>query len=117
MNKNKVKGDNAERAVVKYLQANGYIGAERTRAGYHTDWSDIVASPGLSFQVKDTKAYMWNEWVKQAEQQRKNSGMDFNPIVKKLRGKADAGQWLVTMTLKDFTKLTRLAGYGSAVDE
>ena len=43
----KAKGSRAELAVARYMQANGWPYAERSRAGWTDDRGDIDGCPGL----------------------------------------------------------------------
>jgi hypothetical protein len=90
------RGHNAERAVAKYLQANGYPDAHTTRSalghdGFHAP-GDVVGPVGLVIEVKDVASSSWPTWCRQAREE-----ADGRPwvVVRKLRGAGggDVGNW------------------------
>lgn len=113
MNKNKNKGDRAERAVCEYFQKNGFDNATRTRAGYHDDYGDIIANRAASvtLQVKDTQAYLWKQWFRETTEQKDNAKADYTPIIKKQRGNTDVGKWLFVLPVEQGIRLLKDAGY------
>lgn len=113
MNRNKEKGDRAERAVRDYL-ANLFPGAFKTRAGFNDDLGDVVVPTAqglLCVQVKDVAQPRWKEWFQQLSEQvdtlTRESGKPVvgGVIVWKLRGSADPAQWRAVMQLKDYAGL------------
>lgn len=113
-NRNKAKGDRAERAVLLALHKLGFPWAKRTRAGYERDYGDIHLSPGpgLIAQVKDHKTVRWVPWLADLRGQRAACEADHAFLVVKRAGLGDAGDWLAVMPLRDFAILARRAGYG-----
>lgn len=111
-NPQKRKGDAWERAVAKALQSHGYPHAERTRAGWDDDRGDINAAPGLVFQCKDQASKRWSTWLEELDEQIGNAKADHGVLIVKQKGVPDASQALAVMTLAQWTRLARQAGYG-----
>lgn len=111
-NKNKHKGDRAERAVRDWALKR-YPGSFRTRAGFHEDVGDVILSHSAGavvLQVKDVANPNWRGWFSQLTDQIATAIKEFHGtvpvvgglIVHKLRGKGDAGAWRAVMTLQGF---------------
>lgn len=121
-NANKQKGDRCERAALEWLTANGFPGAQRTRAGYQRDSGDIHLdpsvglAPGVIAQIKDWGNDAWPAWLKGTCEQRDEAQAKHAILVRKLRGKADPSEWLAVMRLEDMAVLLRDAGYGEPLE-
>lgn len=97
---NRRKGHDAERAVAKWLRANGFPHAERAvRTGYTgndrtvADPGDVAGTPGIAWQIKDCAAEQINTWLVETEEQRCATHADYGILVQRRRGKADPGRW------------------------
>jgi hypothetical protein len=111
----------AERAVVSYLRAHGWPGAERTvRTGYRVagrasrDQGDVDGAPGLAWQVKTTTANaepMVRKWLAETEDQRAAAGADLGLLVVKRIGATDPGRWWSYLRLDALAQLlARITG-------
>lgn len=83
------KGNQFERDVVAYLQANGYPHAERAYgAGRPSDVGDIDGIPGIVLEVKACKTFTLGPWCNEAERERINARADYGIVIAKRRQKA-----------------------------
>lgn len=108
---NSDRGKRAERALVAWLRAHGWPGAERTvRTGHRTrtrvsvDRGDIDGTPGVCWQLKDVAEASMHRvpvWLAQTEAQRRAAGADLGVLVVKRRGHADPGDWWAHVRLDD----------------
>lgn len=136
------KGTAAETAVVNWLRANGFGGADRQPLRGR-DQGDITACPGVIIEVKDHKRVaggippaVLTEWMRQTEAERCNADADLGILVVKRSGTADPGRWYayvplwvvrptaltpreapVCMSLADLVVLLRSHGWGDALDD
>lgn len=97
---NNRKGKDRERRVARYLREHGWPFAERRqRTGFATadrtraDQGDLMGTPGIVWQVKDTAQHNIPAWLEQTEDQRLAAGAQFGVLVVRRNGKADPGQW------------------------
>jgi hypothetical protein len=105
-NRNKAKGDRAERAALE--SASKTMRAKRTRAGYERDAGDLhLFTPGgkVIAQVKDCKAYAWPAWFEQLDAQIAEAEAVTGFLWVKRPGMGDAGEWLAVMPAKHMLKL------------
>ena len=106
-NANKQKGDLAEREVTRYLQGSGFT-ASRIPAGSNADIGDVWLPPPLpAVQVKNVAKMDLSGWCNQVQEQADNAKRETGVVVHKRRGKADPGDWFVSMTLETFVKLLK----------
>jgi hypothetical protein len=97
------RGKRAERALVAWLRAHGWPGAERTvRTGHRTrqrvsvDKGDVDGTPGVCWQLKDVADAALHRvpvWLNETERQRMAAGADLGVLVVKRRGHSDPGDW------------------------
>lgn len=107
MNRSKAKGTSAETSVVRFLQAIGFIHAERrTLNGIH-DRGDITGIPGVVIEVKNCARQELAAWVAEAERERDNDRATLGVVWHKRRGKTDPAHWFVTMSGAQFAALLR----------
>lgn len=103
----KAKGSQWERDVVKFLQENGFIYAERRGlAGQQQDKGDIVGLPGLVIECKNQKSFDLAGWIAEAEVEKGHARADYGVVFAKRRGKR-AGQGYAIMTIEEFARLWR----------
>lgn len=116
-NRNKQKGDRAERAVRDWAVAR-WPGSFKTRAGFNEDLGDVVAdTPGglVALQVKDVASPAWSTWFTQLASQvatlKANTAKNVlgGVIVHKLRGQADPASWRAVARLEDLAELLEAA--------
>lgn len=122
-NRNKQKGDRAERAVRDWA-VERYPGSVKTRAGFNDDMGDILLrhlSGWVVLQVKDVASPVWSTWFTQLADQVTTATQqikDDHPvhggvIVHKIRGVADPAQWRAVTRLGDLdTLLSRVYAAG-----
>lgn len=119
MSKAKQKGTAAETALVRFLQGQGFPGAERRAlggGGFGEDLGDITGIPALCMEVKNHATYKIPAWLKETEIERQNAKADFGILVvkpNKIGMTPDkVGQWWGIMPMQMMMDLLREAGYG-----
>ncbi len=100
MSKQRAKGTAAETAVVRYLQEQGFVHAERRALHGTHDKGDITGIPGVVIEVKNHAKLTLAEWVKELEQEMKNAKADFGFVVAKKKGTTNPAEWYAVMPLK-----------------
>lgn len=109
-NANKRKGDDAERWVRDYAIANGFPGAERTKAGYERDAGDIHLEKwkrhGAILQVKNVVTPNWTKWFEQLEMQKDEAQADIAVLItKRVRfGAKNIQHWFAVMEYGEMLK-------------
>jgi hypothetical protein len=101
VNRPKAIGTRGEGAVVAYLRANGFAGAERRALAGAADLGDVVGCPGLVIECKSGKAAetasdaQITAWMVETELERVNARAEVGLLVRKRKavGAANAGQW------------------------
>lgn len=116
VNKPKIKGTRAESAVVAYLRAHGFPGAERRALSGSQDRGDVSGVLGHVLEVKNCAQMSLGAWVDEAEVERANDGAEIGVCVHHRRGKGDAGEWFVTQPLAQWVAERRRFGYGEPID-
>ena len=104
MNKHKNKGDKAEREAAELLtEVTGYQVERRFGAGQEKDKGDLVGIPNCVVQVANYKDTSTACLVKprEAEEQRKNAGVDHAMTMVRWRG----GNWRVVLTVEQYARL------------
>lgn len=104
------KGAVAERAVIAWLNNNGFPHAERRGAGFEA--SDIIGIPGVTLEVKNQKTMNLAAWVNQLVDEMQADGNLRGAVIHKRRGHTDVGDWYATMPAWVFAALLAEAGYG-----
>lgn len=119
MSKAKQKGTAAETALVRFLQGQGFPGAERRAlggGGVGEDLGDITGIPALCMEVKNHATYKIPAWLKETEIERQNAKADFGILVVKPNKVGmtpdKVGQWWGIMPMQMMMDLLREAGYG-----
>lgn len=97
--------------MVEYLKYCGRPYVERRTLNGQHDRGDIAGIPGVVIEVKAEKSLKLAEWIKEAEAERENDDANVGVVWHKRVGKADPGQWYVTMTGDQFASLLKEAGY------
>jgi hypothetical protein len=100
MSKQRAKGTAAETAVVRYLQDNGFIHAERRALHGINDKGDITGIPGVVIEVKNHAKLTLAEWVKELQQEMVNANADFGFVVAKKKGTTNPAEWYAVMPLE-----------------
>ena len=114
MSKAKAKGTAAESALVKFLNGQGFPGAERRALSGSNDMGDITGTPCLAWEVKNHKSYAFPAWLKETAIEKENARADFGILVAKPNGigHANVGDWWAILSVADMVDLLRFAGYG-----
>lgn len=84
------RGADAERAVVRYLRANGWPDARRYLAGDGRQPGDVDCWPGVCLEVKDRTQSAWPSWRAQALIEANGR---VPVVVRRHRGVRDVGRW------------------------
>ena len=108
------KGKRAERAVVNWLRANGFLHAERRISGMDNDTGDITGIPGVVIDVKDRVQAKPTTWIDQFIDELDNTpGDPVGFVAWKRAGTTDVGQWHAMLPVHLIARLLREAGYGA----
>ena len=105
----KRKGSGAERDVVAWLKANGYLYADRRLAGATLDKGDISGIPGVTIEIKNQAKLDLAGWTAELEVEMKNDGACTGTVLHKRKGKGDVGEWYATMPAKVWLALLKQA--------
>lgn len=113
VNRPKAIGTAGETAVVRYVAAHGFNGAERIALHGIADQGDVSLCPGVMVEVKSGHAAEQAsdatiaEWLADTERERVARGCDVAFLVTKRRGKgaANAGAWWAHMSGDTFASL------------
>jgi len=97
------KGASAEREVASFLRDNGLPHADRRGSGFTA--SDIIGTPGVSWEIKDQDAIRLREWFAQTEEQQTEDGAQLGVLIIKRKGKTNPGDWYAVVTLADLCDL------------
>lgn len=112
-NRNKNKGDRAERAVRDWA-VERYPGSFKTRAGFTDDLGDIIMAHyggRVGLQVKDVATPTWTQWFTQLAGQvatliKESPGRVLGGvIVHKARGTSNPGAWRAVVGLEELADL------------
>lgn len=109
----KARGAETQNGVAHWFKENGWPFAESAGAG--RGGRDVLGMPGLACEVKARAQFTPLEWLRQA-QEAASTDLPFVVWRPNGMGPANIGRWGVMLTLEDFTKLLRDAGYGDPVD-
>jgi len=98
-------GTRAETAVARYLRDHGFAHAERRARRGRLDEGDIAGIPGVVIEVKDCRQLTLSAWLREADVERDHAGAWLGAVWHKRSGRADPGEWYVTMTGAAFAAL------------
>ena len=111
MSASKAKGTFWESAIVAYLQAAGWVHAERrTLSGAH-DRGDVAGLPGVVIEAKNAAKVELAGWLDEAEREAANAGAAVGVVWFKRRGRTSPGKGFVLMTGDQFADLLKGAGW------
>ncbi len=100
-------GTAAETAVVRYLQANGWPGAERRALRGTSDAGDITGTPGVAWEVKCRNRPVSDKqvdaWMEELVTETRNARADVGILVIRRPGfgPANAGSWWAISSATD----------------
>jgi hypothetical protein len=112
MSKGRGKGTTFETLIVRYLQSQGWVHAERRALHGSVDKGDITGTGPLVWECKNHKTLDLSGWLKQTEQERTNANADHGILVVKRRSYGDPAEQYAVMRLQDLVNLLKQAGYG-----
>lgn len=105
--RNRNRGAEAERTVVRFVAANGYPNARRYGAGDGRQPGDVDFDLRLCLEVKDHASSSWPTWLRQAAAEAA-PGDRVPVVVRRVRGLPDAGKWPAVVPTAPW--VLRLAG-------
>jgi len=106
-NPSKRKGTSAESAVVAWLQAAGFVHAERRALAGVNDRGDIAGLPGVVVEVKNCKAFSPAQWCKELEAEIANAAASTGVVIAKRPGTTDVDRWYAVMPARLWLDLIR----------
>ena len=114
-NPSKSKGTAAETALVRWLRANGFPGADRQPLRGGRDQGDVALCPGVVVEVKyhagpaatgQPTAATLAAWLDEVDVEQSNAGAAVAFLVVKRKGTTDPGRWFAYVHLSTFVDLT-----------
>ena len=111
--KSKIKGSQAERDVVKYLQG-WFPYAERRLAGATLDKGDISGINGVCIEIKNHAKLDLAGWLAELELETKNAKAWTGVVIHKRKGKGSPADWYATLPVSVWVELLRRAMDGKA---
>ena len=106
--KSKIKGSQAERDVVKYLQ-EWFPYAERRLAGATLDKGDISGINGVCIEIKNHAKMDLAGWLAELELETKNAKAWTGVVIHKRKGKGNPADWYATLPVSVWVELLRKA--------
>lgn len=102
----KQKGTLAETAVVDFMRLSFPLIERRALSGSQ-DKGDIAGVPNWVLEVKNHRSPSYQAWLREAETERRNAGVDYGAVISKPHGVGtnNIHLWHVVMTLGTFTEL------------
>lgn len=121
-NPSKNKGTLAETAIVRYLRANGFSGAERRALAGAFDLGDITGCGPIVFESKAYKSGASDgqvaKWLAETDLERQNADADYGLLVMKRPGIAGsrAGEWWAVLPAWQFVSLIGRPGAAAPIE-
>lgn len=109
----KQRGAQTQTLVARWFAAHGWPYAESAGAG--RQGSDITGIPGLACEVKARRLFNPLAWIKQARDG--GPGLPFVVFRCDGQGEQTVSEWPVLLTLRQFTTLLQIAGFGDGEPE
>jgi len=109
MSKQRSKGTLAETALVAFLRERGEKAERRALHGTF-DKGDINWLDWIALEVKNCRTPRYGEWVREAEEERRNAGAEIGVVVHKPHGTSITNQadWHVVMSLDTFLHIVQM---------
>ena len=103
----KSKGRQTENSFVKYMKDKWFKVVERRRLTGSEDQGDITGWDNVCVEIKSAtgQTINLNEWLRQLEAEKKNSGAEHAFIACRPRGKPNAEDWYAVMPLPDLMQM------------
>jgi hypothetical protein len=108
-NRAKARGTAWEGAVVQYLQASGWPGAERRVLHGSQDKGDVLGIPGWVHECKNAGRIELAQWLNELQVEIRNAGAAHGALWLKRRGKASAADAYVVLDGATFVELLKAA--------
>lgn len=102
-------GTDAERAVVRWLQAHGWPHAERRALRGAQDAGDITGTPGICWEVKARKRPISDTdvaaWLAETETEAAAADAEIGVLVVRRPGVGDPGRWWAWLHIGQVARL------------
>ena len=112
VNRSKQKGTAAETAVVRYLRTHGWPDAHRHTLNGAKDIGDIDLGdptlPPVVIEIKDVKTPSEAAWLAEVDAEMRNKNAAIGVVWWHRPGKANPGDWWVTMRVDSWVALTKI---------
>lgn len=113
ISRSKQKGTSFETLIKVYLQEHWHPDVERLTLSGSKDRGDIggfrVGGQLVALELKNCVSISLAEWIKEAQQEAQNYGAIAGVTCFKRKGKGQAGDQYVCMTLADFLTILKAA--------
>lgn len=108
------KGYAGEAPVVEFLKLFGFYRAYRTRAQGNQDKGDVGGIDKVCLEIKNHGRYSFPAWMKELRAEKKNANAETSAVIIKPIGVGTSrvGEWWALMTLEEYSRLLKKAGYG-----
>lgn len=103
------KGASAERDLVNYLRARGFVHADRNKIGSNV--GDVTGIPGLVIECKATRTLTLPAWITQLEDEIDEANAETGVVVAKRVGRANPADWYAIQPLWRWVDLINEVGY------
>ena len=114
-NPNKRMGDQSERDVAYWYNANGWPYAVRSKnAGQPQDRGDMFGIMGFCIQIKNRGTIRLREWFDELLDQKQHARADTGVLIIKRRGVSDVGRWYAVLEVEDLNRLMLEAEKGAS---
>ena len=101
----RAKGTPAETKVVAYLRDNGWPAVERRALAGAKDKGDIAGVPNVAVEVKRCERFQPAAWIKEANTEAANAGVEYGVAWFWIRGKGSPADWGVLMDGATFIRM------------
>lgn len=110
MSKARAKGTQWETQIVRWLNENGYPGADRSPLRGNKDRGDITGLPGVCIEAKNHKQMRLAEWLDQLAAEMVAADADSGVLIVKRAGTTDVGRSYALMPVDVWLRLLKEAG-------
>lgn len=116
-NPSRQKGTHYETGTLRGVQSD-FPDARRQVLHGNMDQGDIIIpSMSLILECKNCKRMELADWVRQAETEARNAGVDYGAVVHKHKGTTDTDAQYVTMSMGMFKKFLKSKEAGNESDK
>ena len=110
MSKARQKGTSWETQIVRYLNENGYPGADRSPLRGNKDRGDVAGIPGVCIEAKNCKTLTPSVWLDELAVEMTNGDAETGVVIAKRRGTTDVGKSYALMPVSVWLALLKEAG-------